>query len=222
MDDAEEAATGWAIWEDALGALLAPTGTTELLQLISSTAVAIFEAGACSIALLDPGSEELQFTVASGAGETEIVGRRLPAGVGIAGWVLTSGQAVQIEDVSGDRRFAADVAEATGYVPRTILAAPLTTERDVVGVIEVLDPGGRVGDEMELLGRFARMAALTLAPAQAVHRLVSKNTSRAQEVSSATERLVAAVGSLADLGEDTIETGADLLSDFVAYARRSL
>ena len=52
---------------------------------------------------------------------------------------LVLGALARMSDVAADPRFAATVAQATGYVPRSILAMPLETSRRVLGVIEVLD-----------------------------------------------------------------------------------
>ena len=148
-----------------LGPALAPVGQTELLRSITAAARELFDAAACSLALLDEAQETLIFHVASGAGAREVVGQRVPVDRGIAGWVVSSGQPVAVADVARDPRFAADVAESTGYVPRSVLAMPLQTEREVLGVIELLDqradaPAGR--RDMELLGLFAGQAALAI------------------------------------------------------------
>jgi GAF domain-containing protein len=77
--------------------------------------------------------------------------------------VVSSGQPIAVQDVRADPRFAADVAESTGYVPRSILAAPLTASGEPVGVIEVLDRSPLDGrDDMDLLARLAAQAALAL------------------------------------------------------------
>jgi GAF domain-containing protein len=148
-----------------LGPALAPVGQTELLRSITAAARELFDAAACSLALLDEAQETLTFHVASGAGAQAVVGQRVPVDRGIAGWVVSSGQPVAVADVAADPRFAAEVAEATGYVPRSVLAMPLQTEREVLGVIELLDqradsPAGR--RDMELLGLFAGQAALAI------------------------------------------------------------
>jgi GAF domain-containing protein len=148
-----------------LGPALAPVGQLELLRSITAAARELFDAAACSLALLDEAQETLTFHVASGAGAEAVVGRRVPVDRGIAGWVVSSGQPVAVADVAADPRFAADVAEATGYVPRSVLAMPLQTEREMLGVIELLDqradsPAGR--RDMELLGLFAGQAALAI------------------------------------------------------------
>jgi GAF domain-containing protein len=150
-----------------LGPALTPARHLELLRSITSAAMSLFGAAACSLALLHENQEELEFYVASGAGADEVVGMRVPMGQGIAGFVVSSGQPIAIEDVTRDPRFAAAFAEGTGYVPRSILAMPLETEREMLGVIEVLDRrtqgvGLEGAGEMEMLSLFANQAALAI------------------------------------------------------------
>ena len=73
-----------------------------------------------------------------------------------------------------DPRWAADVAEQTGYLPRSILAAPLETEQTLIGVVEVLDrdtsaPRCRARPAHALAARPAGRAVGRVGPA--VHRL---------------------------------------------------
>lgn len=159
-----------------LGPALVPPGHGELLRAMTATAMAVFEAAACSIAVLDEDAGELEFRAASGAGAAEITGVRVPADRGIAGWVVSSGQPMAVREVTADPRFARDVAEATGFVPTSILAAPLETDEAVLGVIEVLDARGggpAPVQDLELLGLFARQAALAVEGAAAVADLGS-------------------------------------------------
>ncbi len=148
-----------------LGPALVPTGHIELLRSVTETAKELFQAAACSIALLTDDQRELVYHVATGAGAEDVEGMRIPSSQGIAGWVVTSGQPMAIEDTAEDPRFARQVAERTGYVPTTILAMPLETDRAMLGVISVLDREGHpsgTGKDMELLGIFARQAALAI------------------------------------------------------------
>jgi GAF domain-containing protein len=162
---------------DELGPALAPAGQLELLRSITDAAKSLFEAAACSLALLDNDDSELVYYVASGEGAEEVVGMRMPSGQGIAGWVVMSGQPIAIEDVSQDPRFARRFAEDTGYVPTSILAMPLETERKLLGVITVLDrrtDGGEGTHDMELLSLFARQAALAIENLGVFNRLGSE------------------------------------------------
>jgi GAF domain-containing protein len=148
-----------------VGPALAPAGNDELLRSITESARRLFDAAACSLALLTEGEDELHFIMASGSGADAVINMRIPAHQGVAGWVVTSGQAIAIDDVQKDPRFAAGVAAGTGYVPHSLLAMPLETERGMIGVIEVLDRHGHSepdSRDMELLGVFARQAALAI------------------------------------------------------------
>jgi GAF domain-containing protein len=151
------------------GAAIVPVGHDDLLRSTTELTQRLFDAAACSVALLEAKSDQLVFRSASGAGAARIVGQRLPVGQGIAGWVVSSGQPIGIAEVARDPRFARGVAEATGYVPSSILAVPLETEREMLGVIEVLDPGERapVGAQgMEILVLLARQTALAIESVQ--------------------------------------------------------
>ena len=148
-----------------LGPALVPASHIDLLRSVTETAKELFQAAACSVALLTEDQKELVYHVASGAGREDVEGMRIPSSSGIAGWVVTSGQPMAIEDTRTDERFNRRAAESTGYVPTSILAMPLETERAMIGVISVLDrqghPSGAAKD-MELLSIFARQAALAI------------------------------------------------------------
>src|SRR5215212_10632754 len=136
----------------------------ELLQSIIETAKAIFAARASSIILYDETSDELIFRAATGTESSALIGRRFPAGEGIAGYVLRSGDPLIIEDVTEDPRFARDIAESTGYVPRGLMAVPLLRGERTLGVLQVLDRASRGFKlaEMDVLALFARQAAIAL------------------------------------------------------------
>lgn len=149
----------------AAGVLAADEQFARLLRSIVDVARAIFGAKASSIMLFDPESEELVFAAVSGEGENQLVGRRIPASTGVAGWVLSSRTPLVLEDVQSDPRWARDVAEKTGYVPKGLMAVPLLDEELALGVLQVLDRPQRSRftlQEMELLGLFAGQAAIAL------------------------------------------------------------
>ena len=136
-----------------------------LLQSIVEVARAIFDAKAASIFLLDAEQDALVFAAVAGEGERTLVGRRLPAGTGIAGFVLVSGEPLVIEDVSADPRFSREAAESTGYTPKGVMAVPLLSGERTLGVLEVLD---RPDDarftlaEMQLLALFGDQAGIAV------------------------------------------------------------
>jgi signal transduction protein with GAF and PtsI domain len=113
----------------------------DLRRILASTRT-LYGAAACSCALVDDDGTGLTFVAADGVGAEAIRGVTLPVDRGVAGWVALSGHPTGIADVARDARFARDVAEATDYVPTSILAVPMVDpEGEVVGVVEVLDAG---------------------------------------------------------------------------------
>ncbi len=145
-----------------------------LLNSIVEAAAKIFGAAAASILLVNESEGVMEFKVAYGAANRDLVGTRIPLNQGIAGYVAMSGQPIAISDVEQDARFNRDFAQSTGYVPRSILATPLLAGERVVGVMEVLDkinaPTFGIQD-MELLGLFARQAALAIDQAQTIQNI---------------------------------------------------
>ncbi|MFE2114790.1 GAF domain-containing protein [Streptomyces microflavus] len=145
----------------------APSDTPrdELLQSVVDVARAIFGAAASSVLLLDEEADELVFRAVSGEGQEFLVGRRFPAGRGIAGWVATSGEPMVVDDLAADPSFDRSLAESTAYVPNSLMAAPLISDARVLGVLEVLDASPQARSsvrELDLLAMFARQAAAAL------------------------------------------------------------
>jgi GAF domain-containing protein len=142
---------------------------TRLLQSIVDATVQLFEAEAASIALFEQDPDRLEFRVAAGERGAGAVGLTVPPTQGIAGFVYSTGQALALSDVANDPRFNRDAAEQTGYVPRSIAAAPLVDEHGTVGVLQVLDkhssPTFSLRD-MELLAVFAGQATVAIAAAR--------------------------------------------------------
>jgi GAF domain-containing protein len=137
----------------------------DLLQSIVDAAAQIFGAAAASIALVDENQQRLVFKVAYGVGRENVAGVSIPLDHGLAGYVVMTGQPISVRDVRQDARFNKDFASSTGYVPHSILATPLLVGDQVIGVMEVLDkinaPSFGMQD-MDLLGLFARQAAIAI------------------------------------------------------------
>jgi signal transduction protein with GAF and PtsI domain len=141
-----------------------PAAPRQLMEGIVKTAAGVFEAAASSIALIDRTTGELVYQSAWGAGAREIVGVRLPPGVGISGAVIATAEGVATE-CRKDPRFAAQIAAGTGYVPYTMLAVPLKRGDEAIGVLAVLDrvDGGLyTPDDIDRAALFAELAVTAL------------------------------------------------------------
>ncbi len=189
----------------AVGRRLQGDIETRLLQSIVDATARLFDAEAASIALFESDPDRLEFRVAAGEKGAGAVGLTVPPTQGIVGFVYSTGQALSLSDVGNDPRFNRDAAEQTGYVPRSIAAAPLLDEHGTVGVLQVLDkhssPTFSLRD-MELLAVFAGQATVAIA---------------ASRVQRDTARLLRSV--LSDIGPDLAD---DQVEALVASATANL
>ena len=137
---------------------------TTLLRSIVGTTVAIFEAEAASIALYREASHSLEFVIAAGAQGQGVVGLSIPADQGIAGYAFTTGESIAIAEPERDPRFGKDFSAETGFTPRSILAVPMRSGAESMGVLEVLDKrdGTFTMRDITIASVFADQAALAI------------------------------------------------------------
>jgi GAF domain-containing protein len=146
-------------------ALLPAAPHSDLLELITSTAAHVLHATHGSLFLLDDATQELVFEVALGEPIHEFKKLRLPLGHGIAGLVAVTGQAMAVAEVADDPRHASEIAQQTGYIPRTLVCVPLVHADRIIGVIELMDKrdgGVFTPADIDTLERFANQAAITI------------------------------------------------------------
>jgi signal transduction protein with GAF and PtsI domain len=142
-----------------------------------------YQAAAVSIATVD--ADGLYYVAAAGAGADKIVGTRMRAGQGIAGFVAATGQSLTVRDVVSDPRFARDVGERTGYVPSAIQCVPvLDDDGDVLAVVSILD---RQRAESSTVGGVATMS--TTAFTEVAAALLSSGSAVSTRMAEATTRL---------------------------------
>jgi len=113
-----------------------------LLKHIHTKSLAILDAPDGSLMLLDKEKNELAFVLVHGEIAEELLGYRMPADEGIAGWVVQNAKAALVPDVRRDNRFSHLIDETFKFKTQSILAAPLMGKGRVVGVIEALNQPG--------------------------------------------------------------------------------
>lgn len=112
----------------------------------------------CTVFILDKEKNELWSKVAMGL-KQEI---RFPADKGIAGFVATSGETLNIPDAYADYRFNPEVDKKTGYKTKNMLTMPMRDKRnEVIGVFQVLnrESGSFTKEDEELLSAISSIAA---------------------------------------------------------------
>ena len=111
----------------------------------------VMYAEAASVILLDEGKDELVFCWSSDIPERldKLEEIRIPADHGIAGSVFQSGKAEIILEVAQDPRHYSDVDSATDFKTKSMIAVPLKTKEQTIGVLEVLNKIKGVFDEKD-------------------------------------------------------------------------
>ncbi|MBD3376684.1 GAF domain-containing protein [candidate division KSB1 bacterium] len=136
----------------------------KLLKIIMDEVKVVLHCDRCTVFVLDQEKKELWSRVAHG--EKEI---RFKAHLGIAGYVATTGQVVNIPDAYADDRFNPNIDKKTGYRTRTILAAPMVNKLgEIIGVFQALNKlaGPFIRDDEEILDVISTISATQIENAQ--------------------------------------------------------
>lgn len=162
----------------------------DVIETVMQLATKVVRAEASSLLLLDPATNELYFNVTLGSVKDQVKQIRLKVGEGIAGWVAQQRVPLIVNDVARDSRFTGKVDASTSFKTRAILAVPLLSKGDLVGVVEAINKQG--GQEFtladqEILLAFASQAAVAIQNA----RLYS-------EVKREREKLSTVFGAMSD------------------------
>jgi Nif-specific regulatory protein len=111
----------------------------DLIPWVAEKTKQLLDAEGCSVILLDETGRELYFPYTSPenpAVAERLRNLRMPADKGIAGAVVQSGESLLVPDVRRDARFYSEADQQTGGDTRSIVCAPLRTQRGIIGVIE--------------------------------------------------------------------------------------
>lgn len=134
--------------------------TRSIEDLLRVTAADI-DSDEASVLVRDGDEGDLRFLSAIGKVAEQLIDIKVPAGKGIAGFVLSSGQPMAVSNVVEDSTFYAEIDKATGYSTEMILATPLLHDGETIGVLEYINRRGDppytpfTPDEMDRAGRFA-------------------------------------------------------------------
>lgn len=114
---------------------------TLLLREIMTEARNLTKAERCSLFLLDKEQNELVAKVFDGSATEDGIDHsfevRIPSNEGIAGYVATSGEVLNIHDAYAHPLFYRKMDETTGFKTRNILCFPIKDDSGVIGVAEL-------------------------------------------------------------------------------------
>jgi len=135
-----------------------------LLLIIMDEVRKALKADRCTVFILDREKNELWSKVAHG--ERDI---RFPSNLGIAGYVATTGDVLNIPDAYADPRFNQEIDKKTGYFTRNILTFPMRNKLgEIIGVFQVLNKfeGSFTKQDEQLLDTISVIAATQIENAQ--------------------------------------------------------
>ena len=146
--------------------ITALTDINVLLKVIAEETKNAIQADRCTVFILDQEKNELWSKVALGMDSQEI---RFPADRGLAGYVVQTGETVNIEDAYNDPRFNKDVDIKSGYHTKSILCMPIkNNNQEIIGAFQVLNKfeGTFTQNDEDLLVAIGGSASIALENAQ--------------------------------------------------------
>src|SRR3989441_1297564 len=153
---------------DVTRRLMSITDLDALLRDMATTTTQLLDADRATIFIVDRERGEIWSRVALGTGAGEI---RQAIGVGIAGLVAATGEAVNIPDAYDDPRFNPEPDQRTGYRTKSLLTFPMTGQNErVIGVFQVVNKNGGefTADDEETLSSLGASAAVAVENAQLI------------------------------------------------------
>jgi GAF domain-containing protein len=95
-----------------------------------------------SVLIRDGNEGGLRFLLAVSEIEDKLLKIRIPPGKGIAGLVFSTGQPMAVNDVSSEGSFWSGADKAVGFKTITLLATPLRSGNETIGVLEFVNRPG--------------------------------------------------------------------------------
>lgn len=141
-----------------------------LLKRIDEVSEKLLDAEVSSIMLLDPDGETLSFKVATGEKGGVIKKLKVKVGEGVAGTVAKEKKPIIVNDAAKDPKFTGQTDKASGFVTKSILCVPMFVEKNLLGVMEILnknDDGEFTDDDVKVLESLAALAAISIHNARA-------------------------------------------------------
>ncbi|HUG42314.1 MAG TPA: GAF domain-containing protein [Longimicrobiales bacterium] len=83
--------------------------------------------------------ELVRCAYALGPAASRLVGLELPAGAGMVGDVVASGEPSLVTDPASDRRFLPQIDQATGFTTESVITVPLVAQGTTLGAVQVVN-----------------------------------------------------------------------------------
>jgi K+-sensing histidine kinase KdpD len=185
LQEAQRRATQLAMLSEISTTISSTLNLRVVLPQVMKGAVRILDVEAGSLFLMNHKKNELTFEVVLGPTGSELVGAKIPVGVGVVGTVAKTRRPLIINDVSNDSRWHTAFDEETKFRTRDILCVPMIFADRIVGVIEIINKKDGtifVKEDVALLTSFTVQAAIVIENAQIFTRTDMALAERVQEL----------------------------------------
>lgn len=134
-----------------------------LLRTIIEKVTQLVDSESASLLLVDEVHKELYFETPS-SNNQELRSYRMPMDQGFAGWVVTHGQGLIVDDPQNDARFYRQVDSDISHQTRNILTVPVRSRERTVGVIQAVNKrnGPFTEHDLRTLSMLANQAAISI------------------------------------------------------------
>jgi PAS domain S-box-containing protein len=127
--------------EKKWGKITESENLNELLKRILDLSQEVLQSEAATLFLVDHNTDELVFKIVNGPASSELQGKRIKIGEGIAGRTAREGKAFVVNRPK-KAGYADKFDKQTGFNTESLLAAPLIIDGETIGVIEVINSRG--------------------------------------------------------------------------------
>jgi hypothetical protein len=188
------------------------------------------DAEASSIYELDEENALLFVRLARGEKKEPVKGITLKPGEGIAGYVVQTGKAMVVHDVTKEKRFSDKFDRITGFKTRSMICVPLIVRNHPIGAIQVINKkSGKTFNraDLELLVSMSQLIAIAMENADLYRRMTEEIHSTTQQLKVTQEKLIrterlAAMGHLAQGVAHEIRNPVMTIGGFAQRIRNEL
>jgi putative nucleotidyltransferase with HDIG domain len=141
----------------------------EVFQNILQQMVKVLKAEAGTLWVIDNEHGEIKASAAIGPTSEAILNIRMKLEEGIVGKVISSGEPHLIESVATEPSWAKRVDDTSGFVTKSMITVPLTSNRKVLGALQLLNKKGDIffsNNDVNLALALANQSALALQNSQ--------------------------------------------------------
>jgi adenylate cyclase len=180
------------------------------LQIVMEQARILMQADRSTLFLYRKEMGELWTKVAAAADGINMMEIRIPANRGIAGYVASTGEAVNIPDAYKDPRFDPSTDRKTGYVTRNILCLPVfNSANELIGVTQLINKnqGSFTASDEEFMRAFNIQAGIALENARLFENVLLEKQYQKDILQSLSDAVISTdmVGQIVTINDAALE-----------------